>query len=80
MIRQTLLTGWDAMRWVRLAMGVFIGIQAFQMHDTLAGLIAGFFLFQAITNTGCCGSRGCAVPTQKLDKKEIDSIPYETVK
>ena len=43
------------MRWLRLSLGVFIGVQAFQTHDLLSGAIALFFLFQAVTNTGCCG-------------------------
>jgi uncharacterized membrane protein HdeD (DUF308 family) len=64
-IKQTLLSSWNFMRLLRLAVGVLIGIQAFRTSDVFSGIIAIFFLFQAITNTGCCGSGGCAVPSKK---------------
>lgn len=80
MIKQTLFTGWHFMRWLRLGLGVFIAIQAIQTHDTLAGFIAAFFLFQAVTNTGCCGSNGCAVPTPKNDNDEMEDVKFEEIK
>ena len=70
-----LSTDWHFMRWLRLALGVFVSVQAVQMHDPLAGMIAFFFFFQAVTNTGCCGAQGCALPAQK---KEV--ITTEEVK
>jgi hypothetical protein len=80
MIKQTLFTGWHFMRWLRLGFGVFIAIQAIQTHDTLSGFIAAFFLFQAITNTGCCGSNGCAVPTTKNNNDQIEDVKFEEIK
>jgi hypothetical protein len=65
MIKQTLLTGWNFMRWLRLGLSVLIAVQAYQMHDAISGLLAGFFIFQAVSNTGCCGSSTCAVPENK---------------
>ena len=50
MIKQTLFTGWNFMRWLRMGLGVFIAIQAIHTQDTLSGFIATFFLFQAVTN------------------------------
>ena len=79
-IRQTLFTGWHLMRWLRLAFGIIFMVQAIQMHDMLVGAIAGFFLFTAITNIGCCGARGCAVPTKKVTQKSIEEISYEEIK
>ena len=70
MIKQTLFTGWHFMRWLRLGIGIFIAIQAIQMQDPLSGFIAAFFLFQAATNTGCCGAGGCAVPTANILKSK----------
>jgi len=58
----TLLTNWPIIRWLRLGLGVFMAVQAVQHQDALAGFISTFFLFQAVTNTGCCGSTGCAIP------------------
>lgn len=65
MIKQTLLTGWNFMRWLRLGLGVLIAVQAYQMQDALSGLLAGFFIFQSVSNTGCCGGSACPIPENK---------------
>jgi len=79
-IKQTLLTNWNLIRWLRLALGLFIAYQAIQLHDSLSGIISIFFLFQAVTNTGCCGTSGCAVPiTSRKEANELD-VKYEEVK
>ena len=77
---QTLLTGWHFMRWIRLVAGLFIGIQSIQTHDAISGAIGAFFLFQAVTNTGCCGAEGCAVPITKKGDDSIDDVHYEELK
>ncbi len=80
-IKDTVLTNWHVMRWLRLGLGLFMGFQAIQVHDPFAGFISLFFLYQAATNTGCCGVGGCAVPVSsaaKLDK--IEEVEYEEIK
>lgn len=62
---QAILSGWNFMRWLRLGLGILIAAQAYQMHDSLSGLLAGFFIFQAVTNTGCGGGGACAIPENK---------------
>jgi hypothetical protein len=44
---------------------IYIGIQAFQTQSILSGLLAGFLLYQVVTNSGCGGTNGCAVPLKK---------------
>lgn len=78
-LKLTLFTNWHLMRWVRLALGVFIGIQAIQSRDSFAGLIAGFFLFQAVFNAGCCGT-SCATPTNSNSKKTTEDTTFEEIK
>ena len=80
MIKQTLFTGWHFMRWLRLGLGIFIAIQAFQSYDALLGILAAFFLFQAITNTGCCSATGCVVPSTKSNPHKIEDVEFEEVK
>lgn len=77
---QTLLTGWNFMRGLRLVLGVIFLIQAFQIHDYMVGTFALFFLFQAVTNTGCCGVNGCAVPTKKAKDDLVQDVDFEEVK
>ncbi len=77
---QTLLTGWNFMRGLRLVLGFIFLMQAIEMRDIITGLIATFFLFQAVTNTGCCGTNGCAVPTKKTNIEDIQDVAFEEVK
>lgn len=80
MINQMLFTGWTFMRWLRLGFGAFIAVQAIQTHDAFAGFIAAFFLFQAVTNTGCCGAGGCAAPVSKSVGNRTENVEFEEVK
>lgn len=60
-MKDRLFANWHLMRWIALAVALFFIVQAFRYQDLLSGLVGGFFLFQAVTNTGClCGN--CAVP------------------
>lgn len=67
------------MRIIRLILGVMLMVQSIQTKFWGAGLLGGLLLFQAITNTGCCGASGCAVPVSKK-KTDVDTIEYEEVK
>ena len=79
-IKQTLFTGWNFMRWLRLGLGIFISVQAIQDHDPFSGFIAAFFLFQAAMNTGCCGVNTCSAPLSKdISEKTVDAA-FEEVK
>jgi hypothetical protein len=76
---ETLFTGWHFMRWLRLGLGLMITFQAIEMHDVWLGSMAVFFLFQAATNTGCCGVSGCAVQT-KTDEGKVQDVTFEEIK
>lgn len=80
MTLQTLWTGWDLMRLFRLGIGLFIGVQAIQTHDSISGMFAALFLFQAATNTGCCGSGGCAIPDTQANQSQIEDVEFEEIK
>jgi hypothetical protein len=68
-MKQLLFTNWHAMRWIRLAIGLFLLQQAIQFQDMILSLMALFFLFQSVFNTGC-GLNGCSVPTYKKSNDE----------
>lgn len=80
MNKETLLTDWNFMRILRMALGIYIAVQAIETQSILSGVVALFFMFQAITNTGCCGSNGCAVPTKKSNSDKIEDVEYEEIK
>lgn len=74
-----LLTDWNLMRWLRLVLGLFISVQAVQNHDTLAGTIAALLLLQVVTNTGCCGTQGCAAPMNKNKSADLEKVEYQEI-
>jgi hypothetical protein len=80
MNKETLLTDWNFMRILRLGLGIYISVQAVETQSILSGVVAVFFIFQAITNTGCCGSKGCAVPLKKNNSDKIEEAEYEEIK
>lgn len=76
--KETIFSGWHLMRWLRLGMGLYAATVAFQLHDPFSGFIAAIFLFQAISNTGCCGANGCAAPTStKGSRGKIENVEFE---
>lgn len=80
-LKAMLMSEWDLMRIVRLAIGIWLGIEAVMQMEVFAGLASAFFLYQAITGTGCCGAQGCyAPPRSKAGSQSIQDIEYEEVK
>lgn len=68
------------MRWVRLVMGLFIAFQAFEMQSVLMAFLSAIVLFQALTNTGCCGASGCSVDVPKIKKDQVEDVKFEEIK
>lgn len=81
-MRETLLSGWNFLRIVRLVLGLALVIQAIQQQFWAAGLLGGLLVFQSLSNTGCCGPSGCRVPPARINKKNnnsVDPIEYKEV-
>ncbi len=65
-----MLTNWHFSRLLRLGMGLWLLVWALQARDWSIGLFSGMFLFMAVSNIGCCGAQGCAVPeTDRTNNK-----------
>jgi len=75
--KYNLLKNWNIIRGIRLAISIFIVVQAIQLHDVLFGFLGCFFLVQALTNTGCCAANGCAPTTNKINNS--DEIEFTEV-
>jgi hypothetical protein len=80
MDKETLFQNWNFMRFLRLGLGIYIAYQAVETLSIFSGVVAAFFIFQAITNTGCCGSNGCSVPTQKINPDKTEEVKFEEIK
>lgn len=74
---KTIFTNWHTMRWVALAIGGFLAIMAVLYQDIVTGLFGAFFVFQAVTNTGCMVSQTCGVPTGRSKTKSDTETEIE---
>lgn len=59
-LKQRMLTNWHLGRVMRLAIGLMLLVTGIQGKDWIMGSFSLWFLYQAVTDTGCCGSGGCA--------------------
>lgn len=80
MDKETLFQNWNFMRILRLGLGIYIAIQAVETLSILSGIVAVFFIFQAVTNIGCCGSNGCAITTRKIKSDKTEEVELEEIK
>lgn len=74
-----LLTGWDLMRMLRMALGVFIILNGWMAGEWLFVGFGVLFSLMAILNFGCCSMNGCATPLQKT-KNKTEEITYEEIR
>lgn len=58
-IKNKLLYNWHLMRLIRLAFGLWLVVLCIKDREWITGLLGAFFLYQAVTDTGCCGSGAC---------------------
>lgn len=69
--KYNLLNNWNAIRVIRLGLSIIIIVQAIQIQDALFGFLGTFFMYQALSNTGCCGVSSCSPAiTKNADNSE----------
>ncbi len=68
------------MRMLRLAIGLVAGCAAIQSRDVLLGAVSVFFIYQGITDTGCCSAMGCSYTPPRRNKSVNENIDFEEVK
>lgn len=80
-ILHTIFTNWHPRRYLGLFAAGFIVSQAILLKDGLLGMMSAVIFFQVLTNSGCFGSKGCAVPGQpdKANKPPV-TIDYDHLK
>jgi hypothetical protein len=66
MIKTIIHTTWGFMRWLRLAIGLYLVLVGITESDIFAGSIGALFTFLALFNQGCgggnCSSGNCDIP------------------
>jgi len=81
-LKQRLLTNWHLSRIMRTGIGVMMLVMGIQSRDWMIGAFSAFFLYQGITDTGCCGTQGCYAPQTRNSKSagETEAVEYEEIK
>jgi hypothetical protein len=77
-MKETILSNWTLMRFLRLAMGIAILVQAVMAKDMLFAFAGIIFTAMPVFNVGCCGTSGCAAPAPKK-QETAKEITYEEV-
>ena len=77
-MKQTILSNWTLMRFMRLAMGIAILVQAVIAKDIGFAIAGILFTALPVFNISCCGTAGCAVPPKK-ELGTTKNITYEEV-
>lgn len=78
-MKQAIFSNWTVMRFLRLAMGIAILVQAVMIKDILFVLGGIIFTAMPVFNIGCCGMAGCAAPAPKKQKTAKEIIYEEVV-
>ena len=67
------MKSWDFSRYLRLGIGVVLGISGIVSQEYWLLFLAGFLILQAVFNVSCCGAGGCAgnESERKIYKDEI---------
>ncbi|MBL7997328.1 MAG: hypothetical protein JNL32_01700 [Candidatus Kapabacteria bacterium] len=58
---------WDAVRTLRLVMGLLIIIEGMSVQDWMMVFIGVVFTLMPIYNIGCCCTSGCSVPLRNAN-------------
>ena len=78
-MKQTILSNWTLMRFLRLAIGIAILVQAVIAKDILFAFAGILFTALPVFNVGCCGINRCYTPAKKTTDATKDTTYEEVV-
>lgn len=67
-IKYNLLNNWNATRFIRLVLSVFVIVESIRSHEILIGMLGGVLLYQALANAGCCNVNRFSTSQQNANK------------
>lgn len=77
---ENIFKDWGVLRIIRLLMGIYIIVESVREHQILLSLLGGFFLYQAIMNTGCT-MEACEVkPKHYTRNSNSETVDFEEIK
>jgi len=74
-----LFKNWNFVRLLRLAIGIFLVVEATQSGMWILVAVGMVFVVMPLFNIGCCAAGNCSVPTRN-SKKNGDKVEYEEIK
>lgn len=74
-----LFKNWNFVRLLRLAMGVFLVVEAVQSGMWILVAVGAVFVVMPLLNIGCCAAGNCSVPKPN-SKGSSDEVHYEEIK
>ena len=75
----TILKNWNFVRLLRLAIGVFLFVEALISQKWFLVAVGAIFVLMPLLNIGCCATGDCAVPRNN-PKNSSDEVEYEEIK
>ncbi len=78
-LTKQIFTNWHPMRLIALAFGLILGYNWLTQGAAVSGALSVFFLFQAVTNTGCMAGQ-CAPAVTGTEDQIIEDVEYEEIK
>ncbi|SDG35653.1 hypothetical protein [Epilithonimonas hungarica] len=76
---QNILKNWNFVRLLRLAMGIFLVVEAVKSGMWILVAVGAVFVAMPLLNIGCCTTGNCSVPISK-SKNTNDEVEYEEIK
>lgn len=74
-----ILKNWNFVRLLRLAMGVFLIVEAVKSGMWILVAVGVVFIIMPLLNIGCCANGSCNVPSSR-SKNNRDEVEYEEIK
>ena len=76
---QNILKNWNLIRLLRLAMGIFLVVEAIKSGMWFLVAIGVVFVAMPLLNIGCCSTSNCSM-SKKKKKNKSDEVEYEEIK
>lgn len=76
---QNIFKNWNFVRILRLAMGIFLVVEAVKSGMWLLVFVGAVFVAMPLLNICCCTTGDCSVPTRN-SKNNRDEVEYEEIK
>jgi hypothetical protein len=67
-----ILNNWNFLRFLRLALAVFVIVESWRSSEILLGILGTFVLLQTLLNAGCCSTFGCDINHTSNGEKSSD--------